>query len=162
MDDADANPKTMEGMASIALLPSGSVSGHFIHLPYSTCYGFFGTELPCEKECSRGEDSRLIKLTILDYASKKERDVVVECRGHDAARLHTVEHAHGWEEDVVNIVEQKHTKHRISISFNCETLKADREAEDHIKKFMPSLTGMDAVVNVGPMTISGLNFGSEE
>lgn len=31
------------------------------------------------------------------------------------------------------------------ITFECETLKADTEAEDHIKKFMPSLVGRDAV-----------------
>lgn len=35
--------KVMEGVASIALLPSGSISGHFIHLPHSTCYGLHGT-----------------------------------------------------------------------------------------------------------------------
>jgi hypothetical protein len=33
----------MEGVASIALLPNGSISGHFIHLPHSTCYGLHGT-----------------------------------------------------------------------------------------------------------------------
>lgn len=31
------------------------------------------------------------------------------------------------------------------ITFECETLKSDTEAEDHIKKFMPSLIGRDAV-----------------
>lgn len=35
--------KVMEGMASIALLPSGSISGHFIELPHSICYGLQGT-----------------------------------------------------------------------------------------------------------------------
>ncbi|GAU47721.1 hypothetical protein TSUD_285080 [Trifolium subterraneum] len=34
---------TMEGVASIALLPNGSISGHFIHLLHSTCYGLHGT-----------------------------------------------------------------------------------------------------------------------
>lgn len=33
----------MEGMASIALLPDGSISGHFVHLPNSVCYGIHGT-----------------------------------------------------------------------------------------------------------------------
>lgn len=32
-----------EGVASIALLPSGSLSGHFIQLPQSICYGLHGT-----------------------------------------------------------------------------------------------------------------------
>ncbi|KAF2531780.1 hypothetical protein F2Q70_00032042 [Brassica cretica] len=84
-----------EGVASIALLPCGSISGHFIHTPLSVCYGLHGTELACETECSRGEDYRLIKLTIIDYSSKKEQTVVVECKGHDAARINNVEHAHG-------------------------------------------------------------------
>lgn len=32
-----------EGVASIALLPNGSISGHFIQLPHSVCYGLHGT-----------------------------------------------------------------------------------------------------------------------
>lgn len=35
--------KVMEGIASIALLPCGSISGHFIRLPDSICYGLHGT-----------------------------------------------------------------------------------------------------------------------
>ncbi|KVI09132.1 uncharacterized protein LOC112521143 isoform X1 [Cynara cardunculus var. scolymus] len=151
----------MEGMASIALLPNGSISGHFVHLPHSVCYGIHGTELACERECSRGEDYCLVKLTIIDFNSKKERDVVVERRGHDAARLCNVDHAHGWEKDVVNLVDEKHKKSKIVVSFKCETLKADEAAEEHLRRFMPKLTGMDAVVNIGKMSITGLDFKAE-
>ncbi|OEL36771.1 Rho GTPase-activating protein REN1 [Dichanthelium oligosanthes] len=35
--------EAMEGVASIALLPSGAISGHFIRLPDSICYGLQGT-----------------------------------------------------------------------------------------------------------------------
>ncbi|XVF58387.1 hypothetical protein PTKIN_Ptkin07bG0062300 [Pterospermum kingtungense] len=150
-----------EGVASIALLPNGSLSGHFIQLPHSICYGLHGTELACEMECSRGEDYRLIKLTITDYNSKKERTVVVECRGHDAARFRNIDHAHGWEKDIVDMVEQKEEKKKVLISFECETLKSDKAAEDHIKQFMPKLSGLDAVVNIGRMSISGLDFEAE-
>ncbi|XP_059640840.1 uncharacterized protein LOC132282995 [Cornus florida] len=148
----------MEGIASIVLLPCGSISGHFIQLPHSVCYGLHGTELACERECSRGEDYRLIKLTITDYYSKKERTVVVECRGHDAARFCNIDHAHGWENDVVGMVEEKHGKSKILVSFECETLKAEKAAEDHIRQFMPKFAGMDAVVNIGHMSIAGLDF----
>ncbi|KAL5739162.1 hypothetical protein ACOSP7_028081 [Xanthoceras sorbifolium] len=151
-----------EGVASIVLLPCGSISGHFIQLPHSVCYGLHGTELACERECSRGEDYRLIKLTIIDYNRKKEQVVVVECRGHDAARFHNIDHAHGWEKDVVGMVEQKHGKNKILVSFECETLKAEKAAEDHIRQFMPKLAGLEAVVNVGKMRISGLDFEAEE
>ncbi|XP_019157090.1 PREDICTED: uncharacterized protein LOC109153671 [Ipomoea nil] len=156
-----ARGKLMEGMASIALLPSGSISGHFIHLPHSICYGLHGTELACERECSRGEDYRLIKLTITDFNTRRERDVIVECKGHDAARLNNVDHAHGWDNDVMTLLEEKHQKQNILVSFECETLKAEKEAEEHINKFMPKLAGMDAVVNIGKMSISGLNFEEE-
>ncbi|MCL7036872.1 hypothetical protein MKW94_012046 [Papaver nudicaule] len=146
---------TMEGITSIALLPCGSISGHFIQLPDSVCYGLQGSELACEMECSRGEDYRLIK-------RKKEKVVVVECRGHDAARLRNVDQAHGWEKDVIGMVEKKNAEHKISVSFDCETLKADKVAEDHIKQFMPNLAGLeDVVVNVGKMAITGLNFEEE-
>jgi hypothetical protein len=36
---------TMEGVASIALLPTGAISGHFIRLPDSICYGLHGTRI---------------------------------------------------------------------------------------------------------------------
>ncbi|CAL9758133.1 unnamed protein product, partial [Musa acuminata subsp. burmannicoides] len=52
-------------------------------------------ELSCERECSRGEDYRLIKLSIIEYARRKEKVIVVECRGHDCARFRNVDHAHG-------------------------------------------------------------------
>ncbi|XP_030464993.2 uncharacterized protein LOC115684398 isoform X2 [Syzygium oleosum] len=151
-----------EGVASIALLPCGSISGHFIHLPHSICYGLHGTELACERECSRGEDYRLIKLSITDFKTKQEGTVVVECKGHDAARFHSIDHAHGWEEDVAGLLEQKHQKSKIVVSFECETLKAEEAAEDHIKKFMPKLKGLDAVVNIGRMRIAGLDFDAEK
>lgn len=151
-----------EGVASIALLPNGSISGHFIQLPRSICYGLHGTELACERECSRGEDYRLIKLTIIDYNKKKEHDVIVECRGHDAARFNNINHAHGWEKDVSGMVEQEQEKNKIAVSFECETLKAEKVAEDHIKQYMPKLAGLDAVVNIGKMRISGLDIEAEE
>lgn len=31
------------------------------------------------------------------------------------------------------------------VSFECETLKSDDEAEEHIRRFMPKLSGLDAV-----------------
>lgn len=148
----------MEGVASIALLPNGAVSGHFIHLPHSVCYGLHGTEVECERECSHGEDYRVIKLTIIDYDSKKEKEVVVECRGHDAAKICTIDHAHGWQKDVVGMLEKNHGKSKILVSFQCETLKAEEAAEDHLRKFMPKLVGLDVVVNIGPMTITELDF----
>ncbi|XP_002279000.1 uncharacterized protein LOC100243877 isoform X3 [Vitis vinifera] len=151
-----------EGVASIALLPCGSLSGHFIQLPHAICFGLHGTELACERECSRGEDYRLIKLTITDFSSKREQTVIVECRGHDAARFHSIDRAHGWEMDVVGMVEQKHGKNKIVVSFECETLKADKAAEDHIRQFMPKLAGLDAVVNIGRMSITGLDLEAAE
>ncbi|CAH1422826.1 unnamed protein product [Lactuca virosa] len=142
----------MEGMASIALLPDGSISGHFVHLPESVCYDIHGTEIACERECSRGEDYRL---------SKKERDIVVERRGHDVERLCNIDHAHGWEKDVVSLVAKKQENMKITISFKCETLKADEVAEGHIRQFMPKLTGLDVVVNIGKTSITGLDFKAE-
>lgn len=53
-----------------------------------------------------------------------------------------------WEEHVAGLLEQKHQKSKIVVSFECETLKAEEAAEDHIKKFMPKLSGLDAVGNL--------------
>ncbi|KAI4389035.1 hypothetical protein MLD38_001300 [Melastoma candidum] len=158
----EATADVKEGVASIAILPCGSISGHFIQLPHSVCYGLHGTVLACERECSRGEDYRLIKLSILDFQTKQEQDVIVECKGHDAARFQNVDHAHGWEENVTGLVEQAQGKTNILVSFECETLKSDHEAEEHIRRYMPKLSGLDAVVNVGPMRIEHLDFDSED
>lgn len=45
------------------------------------------------------------------------------------------------------MIEQKEGKKKVVISFECETLKSDEAAEDHIKQFMPKLSGLDAVGN---------------
>lgn len=154
----------MEGIASIALLQSGSISGHFIpHTNATRCFAIYGTQLPCERECSRGEDYRMIKLTIFDYLSKKEQDVIVECKGQDAARFQNADHVHGWEEDVICMVEKSKEKHNnLFISFECGTLKADKQAKDHIHRYLPHLIGHEAVVNIGTMKIRGLNFNSDD
>ncbi|GFP95247.1 hypothetical protein PHJA_001669100 [Phtheirospermum japonicum] len=59
------------------------------------------------------------------------------------------------------MLEEKHGKSKVSVSFECVTLKADKAAEEHISKFMPKLVGPDAVVNIGPMTIMGLDFDAD-
>lgn len=54
-----------------------------------------------------------------------------------------------WEEDVVSMVEKKHGKSEIVISFECQTLKSEQAAEDHIRQFIPKLVGQDAVGTCG-------------
>lgn len=153
----------MRGIASIALLPSGSISGHFVDLLTSKCFGLFGTQISCERECSRGDDYRLINLSILDYTTRKEVQVIVECRGHDAARFRNATDVHGWEEEVMQDLESKANNGCVpNVKFECEVLKADEDAEEHIRRYLPALSGREAVVNVGPMEIEGLNFETTE
>lgn len=45
----------------------------------------------------------------------------------------------------MEMLDQKNGKRKIYVSFDCETLKAEDAAEDHIRKFMPKLAGMGAV-----------------
>lgn len=52
---------------------------------------------------------------------------------------------YSWEDDIVGLVEKKHGNRKFSLSFECETLKADKAAEEHISKYMPNLKGLDAV-----------------
>lgn len=42
-EDEDKEEECLQGIASIALFPSGSLSGHFLHIASSTCLGLFGT-----------------------------------------------------------------------------------------------------------------------
>lgn len=55
--------KVMEGVASIALLPSGSISGHFIQLPNSVCYGLYGTGIH-DSSLHKGNLSLPVLLTL--------------------------------------------------------------------------------------------------
>ena len=50
-----------------------------------------------------------------------------------------------WEDDIVGLVKKEHGNEKVFLSFECETLKADKDAEDHIAKYMPNLCGLDAV-----------------
>lgn len=59
----------------------------------------------------------------------------------------------------MNMVDQKDQKHKILVSFECETLKAGKAAEDHINKFMPKLAGIDAV---GKVTIFLLFYTAQD
>jgi len=45
----------------------------------------------------------------------------------------------------VGLVKKEHGNEKVLLSFECETLKADKDAEDHITKYMPNLCGLDAV-----------------
>lgn len=54
----------------------------------------------------------------------------------------------------MGMVEQTCGKNKIQVSFECETLKADKAAEDHIRRFMPKLAGLDAVGNSHTLSLS--------
>lgn len=45
----------------------------------------------------------------------------------------------------MGLVEHKDGKKKLLVCFVCETLKAEKAAEDHIRQFMPKLAGLDAV-----------------
>ncbi|KAI5054714.1 hypothetical protein GOP47_0029859 [Adiantum capillus-veneris] len=151
------------GIASIAILPSGSISGHFVDTSTSECLGLFGTQIACERECSRGEDYKLINLSILDFTSKREVQAIVESHGQDAARFQNATNIHGWEEDVLEAVQRKDRGIGVpTVNFECEILKADEDAECHVQRYLPSLAGRGAIVNVGTMDIKGLKFESTQ
>ena len=38
----------------------------------------------------------------------------------------------------MGLVKKEHGNEKVLLSFECETLKADKDAEDHIAKYMPN------------------------
>ncbi|XP_022842027.1 uncharacterized protein LOC111365722 [Olea europaea var. sylvestris] len=143
---------------------------NYIHFSASACFMYK------QRECSRGKDYRLIKLTVTVYNSKSERRVVVECRGHDAAKICKIHHAHGQAILCLHIIVMVLNRtsfifhHHpcendwVSVFFECETLKAKNTAEEHIQKFMPKLAGWMQLksalaVKIGPMSITRVDFG---
>ncbi|KAB2610348.1 hypothetical protein D8674_018380 [Pyrus ussuriensis x Pyrus communis] len=78
--------EAMEGVASIALLPCGSLSGHFIHRQDASnvCFGLQGTEEE-RKGCSCGAEAMMLP----------------GCRA-------LIMLTGSWEEDVVDLVEEQH------------------------------------------------------
>ncbi|MFS7932278.1 hypothetical protein Hanom_Chr04g00365961 [Helianthus anomalus] len=86
------------------------------------------SDLACERECSR-----------------KNQIVVIERRGLDATWLLNIYHAHRWGKDV-NFVDLKHQKkNEVVISSVCETLKVDEATKEHVRRFMPKLTGLNVI-----------------
>ncbi|GJN30934.1 hypothetical protein PR202_gb19281 [Eleusine coracana subsp. coracana] len=109
----------------------------------------------CVKSCGGGEFQQLVPKR--RNGGNEELRAPCDISFPDANNLLC-----SWEEDIVGLVEKKHGNRKVLLSFECETLKADKDAEEHITKYMPNLCGLDAVVNVGKMSISGINLDEED
>lgn len=63
-----------------------------------------------------------------------------------------------WEEEILEAAREGRCGALPNVTFDCETLKADADAQRHIRRFLPGLEGQDAVINVGKMVASGVKF----
>ncbi|KAK8940420.1 hypothetical protein KSP39_PZI010661 [Platanthera zijinensis] len=70
----------MGGIASIALLPGGSVSGHFIQLPHSVCYGIHGSARPVAHVRASINASFLFRRVDFSRTGEGENAGVCRCR----------------------------------------------------------------------------------
>eukprot|EP00877_Chromochloris_zofingiensis_P003765 jgi/Chrzof1/1338/Cz10g03150.t1 len=60
---------TLTGIAQLALLPSGAISGHFVDQQSKLCLGITGRQLLAEHTCYRDVEWGLMELTIIHYGS---------------------------------------------------------------------------------------------
>uniref|UniRef100_A0A803L384 Ferric reductase NAD binding domain-containing protein n=1 Tax=Chenopodium quinoa TaxID=63459 RepID=A0A803L384_CHEQI len=72
-DSKKSRVKEMEGITSITLLACGSISGHFIRLPHSTCYGLHGIGLSLSLSFSLNYSYFLNAFTCFDNAGLKKK-----------------------------------------------------------------------------------------
>ncbi|PPS12770.1 hypothetical protein GOBAR_AA07874 [Gossypium barbadense] len=170
-----------EGVASIALLPNGSLSGHFIQLPQSICYGLHGTGT-FQVVLTYLYLYAYVRIYIRDGCQIRilPRKINKKCNAAFNLKCHKAMLKRGiirkiilWWWSVEGMMQLGSTtsamlmvgrrmlwiwlKKKILVSFECETLKSDKAAEEHIKQFMPKLSGLDAVEGIGSL---GKSLGS--
>eukprot|EP00899_Mesostigma_viride_P006455 jgi/Mesvir1/15810/Mv03366-RA.1 len=162
--NALSNCTDVDGVAWLVFLPDGSLSGHAIDKTTQKCYGVMGTEIACEKECSHGEDYKLLQASIIDFKSGAEHKLLLQRTGWDVAKMDSIPGLlPGWDplpEDAGGTANGNNRGNsgsahgdRAELRFSCETLKSDEAAEEHVKKFLPKLVGWGAIVNIGPITM---------
>ena len=142
------------GRAALAFLPDGRVSGHLACSGDSSKgLGIMARELTQRNpECFQGPDWKLLRVTVIDFTSNREYHTLVEATGLDAARWRPVKEDHGSMQEmlrVADVVDAIQTvdsdvtpsEAAIQVFFDCEALLADAKAEEHVCRFLPSLSG---------------------
>uniref|UniRef100_A0A061RCS4 Uncharacterized protein n=1 Tax=Tetraselmis sp. GSL018 TaxID=582737 RepID=A0A061RCS4_9CHLO len=127
--------------------------GHFVDSDTSTCFGLHGTALAEIQECTRDEDKKLLKLIVTDYRGR-EVCTAVEKSGGDATKLKTPETDANWlaewPEEVLD--------EELEVDFVCRKIKSGAEAQRHLLRYLPALSGADAVVTQGSMELRAAPF----
>lgn len=148
----------MSGMADVAVLPSGVLSGHFIDPRSGTCFAIMGKQVVSENVCYRDPDWSLCKLTLINNASGKELGTWVQRTGGDMLTFRppdlsddvTSQAVHA---DMLELDDEAECEQMPCVIFNAENILCGAEAEAHLTKFNPKICGRDAIVTQGSMQV---------
>lgn len=112
---------SLQGTAVLALLPSGTISGHILDTHSGACFGFMAHQLTAERECTRDSEWRLLHVTIINYKSGQEFHFAAERTAEDAAAIQAPLQMHGEEEQLIAAL-QGHAGADINFKFRCTTI----------------------------------------
>jgi len=86
------------GVARIALLPLGDLSGHLIDTATGTCFGLLGRQILAQHSCYRDTEWGLLQLSIIRFAAQKQQQQQQQqqhanSNGHPAAANGALSHS---------------------------------------------------------------------
>lgn len=97
------------------------IAGHFIDKQSKQCFGVMGLQLTALRECTRDTEWKLLKITIVDFASKAEVQFAAERTAADAARMQAPLQFHGDEPELAEAL-QGLAPNNVELHFDCHTI----------------------------------------
>jgi hypothetical protein len=150
---------TLQGVAHIALLPSGNISGHIVDSHSKVCYGFTGRQVLSQSSCFRDLEWSLLRMAIQRFDCALSLETYAEHSGGDMAKISPADYDNEDVEEVVRSSKRDEFEEAdlgVRVSFAAGQLLAGEAAEQQLAKFQSRLLGKDAVVNIGSMVIEGV------
>lgn len=141
-------------------MPDGKVSGHIVSAELQACFGLSGVPLtPTVVECMYDDWVQILRLKIINFASREEAEAVVARSGGDLGRMAPAE---DWQVRTCLPAAQQADEAAIEallgvrLSFDAVQLYEGEAAEAQLDAFARQLKGRGALVNVGPCAVQGL------
>ena len=131
--------------------------GHFVDRSTESLFALSGRILLSRKGCLRDDDWKLLCLQIKNVKQNQLFESLAQMTGGDAAVIAPTYDLQPEELVVLSEEALQWGESTIRVSFQCNVLKSESSAQEHLSRFYPALVSRDAVVNVGDMQIEGLD-----
>ncbi|KAI3424999.1 hypothetical protein D9Q98_008380 [Chlorella vulgaris] len=162
----------LSGIAYLALLPGGGITGHFVCRPSAfgprrrRSFGLMGEVLVAGRECTRDPDWGVLRMTLVSFAATStsssgsssggEVTFLAERSEGDAMHLAAPVPWQGIELEDLPALDAGctcTTASGLTLDFRCGQLLTGPAGESMLRRLQPSLAGQGAVLNVGDMRL---------